>query len=108
MKTSQACLIASVVLGLPSIASAQSAADLQYCSALAEKYTGFLAVSSPGSPRDPQEVSGRVGMEQCRAGSTTVGIPLLESSLRNAGLDLPPRDTARPVTRVTHGHAKGG
>jgi len=46
-------------------------------------------------------------LEQCRAGNTAVGIPLLESSLRDAGVDLPPRD-APSFIRVTHGHSKVG
>jgi hypothetical protein len=37
---------------------------------------------------DPQTVSTRTGMEQRQASNTAVGIPLLESSLRNAGVDL--------------------
>jgi hypothetical protein len=47
-------------------------------------------------------------MEHCKAGNTAVGIPSLESSLRNAGIDLPPRSAPPTFTRVTHGHAKGG
>jgi hypothetical protein len=46
-------------------------------------------------------------MEQCQAGKSAVGIPLLESSLRNAGIDVPPREAPRFI-RVTHGHSKGG
>jgi hypothetical protein len=41
-------------------------------------------------------------MEQCRAGNTAAGIPLLESGLRNAGLDLPPRDATWTFIGVTH------
>ncbi len=52
-------------------------------------------------------MSARAGTEQWRAGNTAVGIPLLESSLRNAGYNLPPRDAPNFI-RVTHGHSKGG
>jgi hypothetical protein len=105
MKTLRACLIAGVALGLPLSASAQSA-DSRYCSALANKYAGFLAATNQ-QLQDPQAISARAGMEQCQAGNTAVGIPLLESSLRNAGVDLPLR-AAPTFIRVTHGHSKGG
>jgi hypothetical protein len=108
MKTLQACLISSVAFGLSVSASAQSV-DARYCSALAEKYSGFL-IANNQQPQDPQQVSARVGIDQCKVGNTAVGIPLLESSLRNVGLDVPARD-AKPTptfTKVTHGHAKGG
>jgi len=103
MKTLYACLAASVAFGLPSFASAQSSPDAKYCSALADKYSGFLAATNRQRPEDPQTVSARAGMDQCRAGNTAVGIPLLESGLQNAGLDLPPRDSAWTLIGVTHG-----
>jgi len=106
MKALHACLIAGVAFGLPLSASPQSVADSRYCLALADKYAGFLAAMSPQS-QDPQAVSACAGLEQCRAGNTAVGIPLLESSLRNAGVDLPLRE-APSFIRVTHGHSKGG
>jgi hypothetical protein len=102
MKTLHACLIASVAFGLPSFASAQSP-DAKYCSALAKKYSGFLTATNQQRPADPQTVNARAGIEQCRAGNTAVGIPLLESGLHNAGLDLPPRDSAWTFIGVTHG-----
>ena len=102
MKTLYACLIASVAFGLPLFASAQSP-DARYCSALADKYSGFLATTTRQRPEDPQTVSARAGMAQCRVGNTAVGIPLLESGLHNAGLDLPPRDPAWTLIGVTHG-----
>jgi len=100
-----ACLIVGVALGLPLSASAQSA-DSKYCSALANKYAGFLAATNQ-QRQDPQATSARAGMEQCRVGNTAVGIPLLESTLRNAGIDLPQREAPNFI-RVTHGHSKGG
>jgi hypothetical protein len=105
MKTLHACLIAGVAHGLPLSASAQSA-DARYCSALANKYAGFLAATNQ-QRQDPQEISARAGMEQCQAGNAAVGIPLLESSLRNVGLELPARE-APTFIRVTHGRARGG
>ena len=102
MKTLYACLIASLAFGLPSFASAQSP-DAKYCSALADKYSGFLAATNRRRLQDPQTVSARAGMEQCRAGNTAVGIPILESGLHDAGLDLPPRDSAPTLIGAKHG-----
>ena len=102
MKTLYACLIASVAFGLPSFASAQSP-DAKYCSALAGKYSGFLAATNRQRSEDPQTVSARAGIEQCRVGNTAVGIPLLESGLRTAGLDLPPRDSTWTFIGVMRG-----
>ena len=102
MKTLYACLAASVALGLPSFAAAQSP-DAKYCSALASKYSGFLAATNRQRSEDPQTASARAGVEQCRAGNTAVGIPLLESGLRNAGLDLPARDSTWTLIGVMHG-----
>ena len=45
MKTIHACLIAGVAFSLPFFASAQSP-DAKYCSALANKYSGFLAATN--------------------------------------------------------------
>ena len=101
MKTLYACLAASVAFGLPSFASAQSP-DAKYCWVLADKYSSFLAATHRQRLADPQTVSARAGMEQCRAGNPAAGIPLLESGLRNAGLDLPLRDSAWTFTGVTH------
>ena len=102
MKTLYACVAVSVAFGLPSFASAQSP-DAKYCSALANKYSSFLAATNRQRQEDPQTMSARAGIEQCRAGNTAVGIPLLESGLHNAGLDLPPRDSAWTFINVTHG-----
>ena len=105
MKTLQVCLIAGLGFGLPLCAFAQSP-DARYCAALSQKYAGFLAASSQAQ-NDPQTISGRVGIQHCQAGNTAVGIALLESSLRNVGLDLPPREPPTYL-KVTHGHSKGG
>jgi len=102
MKTLHACLIAIVAFGLPSFASAQSP-DAKYCSALARKYSGFLAATNQQRPVEPQTVTARAGSEDCRTGNTAVGIPLLESGLHNAGLDLPPRDSTWTFIGVMHG-----
>jgi hypothetical protein len=102
MKTLHACLIAIVTFGAPTFASAESP-DAKYCSALANKFSGFLAATNQQRPADPQTVTARAGIEHCQAGNTAVGIPLLESGLHNAGLALPPRESAWTFIGVMHG-----
>jgi len=36
-------------------------------------------------------LDGNVAVEQCRAGNTAAGIPVLEKRLRGAGVELPAR-----------------
>jgi hypothetical protein len=102
-----ASLIVCGCLSLPLTVFAQSN-DAAYCAALTSKYAGFLVGTDTRRQRDPQEVSARAGAEQCKAGNTAVGIPLLESSLRNAGLDLPPRNTCTNCLKVVPVRARGG
>jgi hypothetical protein len=104
MKSLHAWLFVGVAFALPLSASAQSA-DAKYCAALADKYSGFL-IANQSQLDSPQQVSARAGIDQCRAGNTAVGIPLLEANLRNVGLELPPRDVAPAPTYakvVSHG-----
>jgi hypothetical protein len=104
MKSLHAWLFVGVAFALPLSASAQSP-DAKYCAALADKYSGFL-ITNRVQPDDPQQISARAGYDQCKAGNTAVGIPLLESNLRNVGLELPPRDVAPAPTYakvVSHG-----
>jgi hypothetical protein len=103
MKSLHAWLIVGVAFALPISASAQSP-DARYCAALADKYSGFLIANNQPQLDSPQQVSARAGIDQCKAGNTAVGIPLLESNLRNVGLELPPRSVAPTYARVSsHG-----
>ena len=65
MKTINWLVLVTSVL-IPHGASAQTT-DADYCKALAQKY------------------------EQCKAGNTASGIPVLEQKLRDARIDLPSR-----------------
>jgi hypothetical protein len=95
-RTLSLCAIAGTALALPFSASAQSA-DAKYCLALANKYQGFVgARQTPNSSVD-------VAMARCREGQPAEAIPVLESALRNANVDLPPRDSARTLIGVTRG-----
>jgi len=70
-------------------ASATTMNDAAYCQALIKKYFTF-------APAHRREMAGtvdvNVAIEQCKAGNTAAGIPVLERKLRDAKLDLPSRD----------------
>ena len=70
-------------------ASATTMNDAAYCQALIKKYFTF-------APAHRREMAGtvdvNVAIEQCKAGNTAAGIPVLERTLRDAKLDLPSRD----------------
>ncbi len=86
-------LLVSGLLVSPLFASApiyaQTMDDAAYCQALTKKYFSFM-------PAHRSEMAGtvevNVAIEQCKAGNTAAGIPVLESKLRDAKLDLPSRD----------------
>ena len=90
-------LLVSGLLVSPVLTSApvfsQTMDDAAYCQALIKKYFKF-------APAHRREMAGtvevNVAIEQCKAGNTAAGIPVLESKLRDAKLDLPSRD-APPV-----------
>ena len=79
-------LIASV---LPLAAVAQSD-DAAYCKALIQSYERYVVKTGSHSP-NTGSLAGQVAMEQCRAGNTVAGIPVLEQRLRDAGVELPRR-----------------
>ena len=74
---------------LPVMAVAQSN-DAAYCTALIQRYQHYVVKVGSHSP-NTGSLDGQVAMEQCRAGNTSAGIPVLERRLRGAGVDLPGR-----------------
>lgn len=74
---------------LPFTASAQGDAAA-YCGALIQKYHRYVVKIGGHSP-NPGGVDGSVAVEQCRAGNTAAGIPVLERKLLNAKVELPAR-----------------
>jgi hypothetical protein len=64
-------------------AFAQSA-DAAYCSALSAKYREFV-----GSGQT--DATAATAMAQCSSGNTAAGIPVLEKTLKDAKVALPPR-----------------
>lgn len=74
---------------LPSAALAQ-VDDAAYCGALIQKFQRYVIKTGSQSP-NTGSLDGNVAVEQCRAGNTAAGIPVLEKRLRGAGIELPAR-----------------
>lgn len=82
-------LIPAIALSLPLAASAQGN-DFAYCQALSAQYEKYY-VKTSGHMITPGPVDGNVAVEQCKAGNTAAGIPVLEKKLRDAKVELPAR-----------------
>ena len=82
-------LIPLVAVALPLTASAQ-VSDATYCRRLTARYEA-LVENMHGHSVQPGDLDGQVAMEQCRAGDTAHGIPVLEHKLENARIALPSR-----------------
>ncbi|MBV8187364.1 MAG: hypothetical protein JOY64_17625 [Alphaproteobacteria bacterium] len=80
-------LIPAVAVGLPLTASAQ-VSDATYCRRLTARYEAFVE-NMNGHSVQPGSVEGQVAMEQCKAGNTAAGIPVLERKLQDAKISLP-------------------
>ena len=78
-----------VAASLPMTAVAQGA-DAAYCEALIRNYYRYVIKINSQSP-NTGSLDGNVAVEQCRAGNTAAGIPVLEKRLRGAGVELPAR-----------------
>jgi predicted lipid-binding transport protein (Tim44 family) len=81
-----------VALAMPAMASAQGKmSDADYCKALGDKYKTYFSNMQSGRSPMPEPADVQVAMEQCKAGNTAAGIPVLEQRLKNGKVDLPPR-----------------
>ena len=78
-----------LAVSISSVASAQMD-DAAYCSALIVKFHRYVVKMGNRSP-NTGSLDGNVAVEQCRAGNTAAGIPVLEKKLRDARVDLPAR-----------------
>jgi hypothetical protein len=78
-----------LAVSLSSAALAQ-ADDSAYCGALIQKFQRYVIKTGSHSP-NTGGLDGNVAVEQCRAGNTAAGIPVLERKLRSAGIELPAR-----------------
>jgi hypothetical protein len=84
------CWFASAALLLPSVALAQMN-DADYCRALSARYQTLVGSVDRGHNPQPAPVDAQTAIEQCKAGNTAAGIPVLEHKLRDAKVDLPKR-----------------
>lgn len=82
--------LAAVAAGLLPVGASAQMSDAAYCQALTQKYQAYVANISGGRAR-PDTVDGSLAIEQCKAGNTAAGIPVLERRLRDAKVDLPSR-----------------
>ena len=88
--TSIRSLAVLVALSLPCSAMAQTD-DAAYCSALIQKYYRYVIKIYGSHSPNTGSLDGNVAVEQCRAGNTSAGIPVLEQKLRDAREELPAR-----------------
>jgi hypothetical protein len=77
-------LTACFALALPVAAFAQSA-DAKYCQALADLYRTTSAHDATPNAEVP------IAVAKCQAGDTS-GIPVIEKALKDAKVELPPRN----------------
>ena len=87
MITIRSLAVLLLAASLPVSAVAQN--DAAYCDQLIREFHRFVV--KLGSHPNTGSLDGNVAVEQCRAGNTAAGIPVLERKLRNAGVSLPAR-----------------
>jgi hypothetical protein len=85
------CLGSAVAILLPCVVLAQTS-DADYCRALTQQYNTYVSgLERGGRNPAPAPVDAQTAIEQCKAGNTAAGIPVLEQKLRDAKIDLPKR-----------------
>ena len=89
LKVFAGTLIAGASTVLPFAAFAQPK-EAAYCSSLIARYQTYLRHTSTGHPVSENR-DAELAIDQCKAGDTESGIPVLEDKLKNAGIALPPR-----------------
>jgi len=82
-------IVSASFIVLPSTAFAQSN-EAEYCSALITRYQTYLGSTGQHDGVD-KDAAARLAIEQCRAGDTRTGVPVLEGRLKKAGIELPTR-----------------
>jgi hypothetical protein len=78
----------------PAAARQQAAApmtDLQYCMALIGEYDRFVNKGGKSGGMQSNDIAANVAAAKCRAGDAS-DMPSLEQALKNARIDLPPRN----------------
>ena len=82
--------LAVLLAGALAVPAAAQSADAEYCGALTRLYYRYVIKINSQSP-NTGSLDGNVAVEQCRAGNTAAGIPVLEQKLLNVGVGLPAR-----------------
>ena len=80
-------VLLAAALAVPAMAQS---ADEAYCGTLVQLYYRYVIKINSQSP-NTGSLDGNVAVEQCRAGNTAGGIPVLEQKLRSNGISLPAR-----------------
>ena len=82
--------LAVILVAALAVPVAAQSADSEYCGALTRLYYRYVIKINSQSP-NTGSLDGNVAVEQCRAGNTAAGIPVLEQKLRSNGISLPAR-----------------
>ena len=75
---------ASITVTFAAFAAFAQSNAAEYCSALVTRYQTYLR-----STDQQVGVAARIAIDECKAGDTKSGIPVLERRLKNAGIELP-------------------
>jgi hypothetical protein len=65
--------------------------DADYCRALIQAYQTYVSIIQRGHGPEQTPIDAQNAIDQCQAGNTAAGIPVLEQKLRNAKIELPKR-----------------
>ena len=84
------CIALLMTVSAVSTASAQSA-DTSYCSALAAKYQRYVGDNDAQRRSQIRDARVDTAISQCQSNSAAA-IPVLEQALKDAKIDLPPRN----------------
>ena len=83
-------LFMSAALLVPATSFAQ-VSDADYCRALTQAYQRYVTTIQRGHGPEQTPIDAQNAIDQCNAGNTAAGIPVLEQKLRNAKIELPKR-----------------
>jgi hypothetical protein len=84
------CFFMSAALLAPATAFAEMN-DADYCRALTRAYQTYVSIIQRGHGPEQTPIDAQNAIDQCQAGNTAAGIPVLEQKLRNAKIELPKR-----------------
>ena len=88
------CRVLVCGLGLLLLPLAARADDASYCAALGDLAWRYIAAGATDGASKP-DLETKAAIAECEQGHFAVGIPILERKLRDNGITLPKRSTAR-------------